>query len=109
MGHHRTPDRTAPVVLDIGGDMGAAVVVTDLPLAGREIEIRADGSGWEGRHVAFADRATPSGDMTAAVFPHLKAGRWYVRLRSEGAVVAVDVAGGKVTTVTFPHPRLDRT
>ena len=91
------------VLLDIGGDVGAAVVVGAGEPVGTEIEIRATGRHWDGRHVAFHRRSAGGEDVVAAVFPQLTAGRWEVRLRNgSGPAVGFAVAGGKVTTVDFP-------
>lgn len=92
-----------PVVLDIGGDTGAAVVVGPAPLAGTELEIRPEGGRWDGHHVAFHRRPAAGPAATAAVFPQLAAGRWEVRLRDgSGGVAGFEVAGGRVTTLDCP-------
>ena len=97
-----SPVGPGPVVLDIGGDTGAAVIVASEARAGTEIEIRSEGGRWEGRHVAFHRRSAAQA-LTAAVFPQLAAGRWEVRVRDgSGTVASFDVAGGRVTTVDFP-------
>jgi hypothetical protein len=91
------------VVLDIGADTGAAVVIGPAPLAGKEIEIRPEGGRWDGHHVAFHRRPAAGPDMSAAVFPQLASGRWEVRLRegSDG-VACFEVTGGRVTTLDCP-------
>lgn len=43
------PDAAGVVIVDIGGDRGAAVISTPRELAGAEIEIRAAGTEWDGR------------------------------------------------------------
>jgi hypothetical protein len=99
--HHVT---TSPVVLDIGGDIGAAIVTASHVLEGHEIEIRPAGHEWDGRHVAFHLRATANGHVVAAVFPDLSEGDWEVRLRAveDRRTVSLHVEGGRVTTVQFP-------
>lgn len=96
---------SAPVVIDIGGDIGAAVVMADPSLAGHEVEIRARESQWDGRHVALHRRQTTTGQCTAAVFAGLPAGEWDVRLRdrTQAAFVGLSVQGGRVTTVNLPY------
>ena len=51
-------------MLDIGGDIGAAVITTPAVLKGEELEIRPSRGGWTGRHVAVLPRplSPPSRD-----------------------------------------------
>ena len=103
----RTPEVAGPgsVVLDIGEDVGAAVVTAPPSLEGQEVEIRAADAVWDGRHVAFHMRETAEGLINAAVFPRLEQGRWEIRLRSSqnSLIVPVVVVGGQVTTAHYPH------
>ncbi len=92
---------SGPVVLDIGGAIGAAIVYTDATAAGSEMEIRRAGSPWAGQHTAVRHRHAPGGSVTAAVFESLEEGSYQVRFR--GGLVAAGsygefvVAGGRVT------------
>ena len=92
------------VVLDIGEDVGAAVVTAPPSLEGHELEIRAASASWDGRHVAFHMRESAEGPINAAVFPQLVQGRWEIRLRpaENSLIVPVVVVGGQVTTVALP-------
>ncbi len=95
-----------PVVLDIGGDFGAAVVRTSQDLDGSEIEIRRLSSRWDGTHVAVRSRPTPDRPVYAAVFGHLRKGSYELRLRpaaGDAPVHRIEVAGGKVTESTWPE------
>jgi hypothetical protein len=87
------------VVLDIGGDFGAAIVHTPATLAGLEIEIRREGAHWDGTHVAVRARRIPGGEVYAALFPTLERGGYEVRVRDDesGPVVAVAVEGARVS------------
>jgi hypothetical protein len=103
MPHRETgpaPSSPGSVVLDIGDDVGAAIVLTPASLAGHEIEIRFQNSVWAGRHVAVLERRLPAGPTWAAVFPSLTEGRWEIRVRHNptSPIAAFDVAGGHVTT-----------
>jgi hypothetical protein len=102
----KTPETAGPgsVVLDIGGDTGAAIVTGSLGLDGREVEIRAVNTAWDGHHAAFHVRETVAGRIAAAVFPQLAQGRWEVRLRfaEETPIVPVAVVGARVSTVALP-------
>lgn len=102
----KEPETTGPgsVVLDIGEDTGAAIVTGRLGLAGREVEIRAVNTAWDGHHTAFHVRETVAGPIAAAVFPQLAQGRWEVRLRftEKTPIVPVTVVGARVSTVALP-------
>ena len=102
--HEHTPVGTGPVVLDIGEGIGAAIITADAVLEGREVEIRAVDTEWNGDHVAFHVRATADTLINAAVFPQLSEGDWEIRLRCTAGspVVPLRVTGGRVTTVAFP-------
>lgn len=99
------PSTAGSVVLDIGGTIGAAIVHTPDRLAGEELEIRAEGGTWDGTHVGVHRRELPGGAVHAAVFPHLHAGTWEVRLRhhDDSPVLSMVVVGGRVTTAAFAH------
>ncbi|MDQ6784819.1 MAG: phospholipase [Actinomycetota bacterium] len=105
------PERTAvsragTVVLDIGGDVGAAVIVVPAQLAGTEIEIRADGEGWAGVHTAVREREMPTGtSVHAAVFESLPSGAYHLRVRhgeTQARPVSLTVSGGQVTEFSWP-------
>ena len=98
MDHLTGTSEVGSVVLDIGGDLGAAVVHTPATLAGLEIEIRREGAEWDGTHVAVRARRTPGGEVYAALFPALHQGSYEARVRGDddGRVVAVDVEGARV-------------
>jgi len=93
-----------PVVLDIGGEVGAAIVTADSSLDGSELEIRRPPAPWDGRHVAVRERPGPGRPVSAAVFPGLRCGRYEVRVRGagQGPVLRVVVRGGEVATVAWP-------
>ena len=103
-----------PVLLDIGGDVGALVVTMPAQLDGVEVEIRPvpteehlDGHGPAGcahagaghyPHVAVVPRPTPAGLVHSLVFREVPAGRYRLHERPNGAVaLEVDIAGGAVT------------
>lgn len=91
------------VVLDVGENIGAAVVTAPPSLEGHEVEIRAANAAWDGNHVAFRLRETGEGLINAAVFPQLVQGGWEIRLRSPGdsSIVSLVVVGGQVTKVVL--------
>jgi hypothetical protein len=99
MDHLTGTSEVGSVVLDIGGDLGAAIVHTPATLVGLEIEIRRDGVPWDGTHVAVRARSVPGGEVYAALFPGLRQGGYEVRVRGDdnGPVAAVEVDGARVS------------
>ena len=98
------PSQAGSVVLDIGGDVGAAIVVAPASLAGVEIEIRRFGEPWAGRHVAVRARHLPDRTVHAAVFEALQRGSYEARIRhSDGAQppCRFEVEGGRVTSTAL--------
>ena len=105
--HHLLgPSEEGSVVLDIGGDVGAAIVHAPAALAGSEIEIRRAGAPWDGTHVAVRARHVPDGEMYAALFAALGQGSYEVRLRGDakGPVAFLDVEGGRVVETRLSWP-----
>ncbi len=92
-----------PVVLDIGGAIGAAAVIGPSHLEGMELEIRASHGVWDGAHAVFHCRETDRGSVVAAVFPQLVEGDWEVRLRDDpdGPTATVKVSGGRASQTAF--------
>ncbi len=98
------PDPAGSVLVDIGGDVGAAVVYTPPALVGAEIEIRPAGGTWDGTHTAVWERRAHGAVQAAAVFASLPAGRYQLRIRGESGTehpTPVVVEGGRVTQVTW--------
>jgi hypothetical protein len=99
--HHHVldPSEEGAVVLDIGGEIGAAVVHAPATLAGQEIEIRRRGTSWDGTHVAVRERRVTGAVLHAALFPGLSRGSYEVRVRDDarGPVATVEVEGGRVS------------
>jgi hypothetical protein len=100
MNHNTGTSEMGSVVLDIGGDRGAAIVHTPPRLDGLEIEIRRRGTAWDGTHVAVRPRRIPDGVVYAALFPELRQGDYEVRVRGsvpDGTAATVSVQGGRVS------------
>jgi hypothetical protein len=100
------PSQTGSVVLDIGGDIGAAILVAPPSLTGVEIEVRRSGEPWAGRHVAVRARHLPDGTVHAAVFEALKHGRYEARIRDNDrnqSPCRFQVKGGRVASAELGY------
>jgi hypothetical protein len=94
------PSGVGSVVLDIGGEVGAAAIYVPASLAGDEIEIRACGDPWRGTHVAVRQRVLPDRTVWAALFPALSEGSYEIRVKEgdpDGPTGSLAVTGGQVT------------
>jgi hypothetical protein len=102
--HLSGPSEKGSVLLDIGGDVGAAIVRTPASLVGSEIEIRRLGTAWDGTHVAVRDRHVLGGVVHAALFSGLARGRYEVRVKGsvDGPTATLSVEGGRVGETRFP-------
>jgi hypothetical protein len=104
--HLTGPSEKGSAVVDIGGDVGAAIVSTPASLVGSEIEIRPCGVAWNGTHVAVRERHVARGVMHAALFPGLDCGNYEVRLKGDatGPTTTFTVAGGRVSAAHLTWP-----
>jgi hypothetical protein len=92
------------VLLDIGGDTGAAVIYVGACREGAEMEIRQPPDPWDGTHTAIRRRQLPAGPTFAAVFESLPSGRYQVRMHDQhNQTLTIDVAGGSVTEAHWPR------
>lgn len=110
---------SGPVVLDIGGDVGAVVVTVPEELVGAEVDVvpvdadlltygvhhHGDGASHVHRpHVAVVARPLPDGRLVPTlVYPELVEGRYRLLLQgTDDVVMEVDVVGGQVTEAVWP-------
>jgi hypothetical protein len=110
------PSGEGTVVLDIGGDRGAAIIFTPGELSGEEIEIRPADRPWDGTHTAIRPRDLRDTVAHAGVFGSLPAGPYQLRIRNGGPagggpvgggsepVVDLVVVGGEVAQLEWPTP-----
>lgn len=90
------------VMLDIGGDVGALVIMTSEAMHLAEIEVSPVGDEHAHRtHVAVRERRGPSGTRYAAIYPHLRAGVYTVYDLDGRPVDAVSISGGEVAQVDW--------
>lgn len=89
------------VVVDIGGDIGALVVMTSEALDGAEIEICPLVSRVR-THTVVRARQTPVGGVVyAGVFPSLPAGDYLLLAWGPMPELPVSVNGGAVTQISW--------
>jgi hypothetical protein len=89
----------AGAVLDIGGGVGALLVLTGAALSGREIELY-DLEGRPVMHTEVHDRTVHSGTVHAGLFPAVPAGAYLLATTPDAERLAVAISGGRVTEVT---------
>jgi hypothetical protein len=93
-----------PVLLDIGGDIGALVVDLPAALEGVEIEIRPLGADHGHlQHVGVVGRPADGRTRYTAVFGQLTEGRYELYQRPDGPVkLRVVITGGQVVEESWP-------
>jgi hypothetical protein len=98
-----------PVLLDVGGQVGALLVRMPESLVGVEIEIRPhlpalDAGPAPHSHVEVMFRPTPGGSVSCAVFPELAEGEYELYERPSGPVrLRVRITGGQVAQASWPQ------
>lgn len=94
------------VLLDIGGDVGALVVVAPDSMLGHEVEIAPAGEAFDRvhrPHVAVVRRPVADGEIASLVFPDLTSGRYALAPKGTTDVrLEVEVRGGEVTAAEWP-------
>jgi hypothetical protein len=90
-----------PVVLELGGDIGALIVHADARMHGLEIEISAFGETPRGEHRQVLERRAAGRATYSAVFDRLAAGRYTLWLDGVPRARGVAVAGGAVAELDW--------
>ena len=101
------PSGPGTVVLELGADVGALVLLTPAELDGREIEISRDAvPGARRTHAQVRPRHMAAGTRYAAVYPDLPAGGYTVWAADQTSPAGrVLITGGRVTNWSWPSPR----
>ena len=99
---HRHHAGEGPVVLDVGGDVGALVLLAGPELDQAEIEISAVGQARTGQHVAVHPRRLGDRVVHAAVYPALVGGSYELWDPSGRSALTVRIEGGQVTEANWP-------
>jgi hypothetical protein len=96
------PTGPGTVLLELGRDVGALVLMVPAERNGAEIEISQDGpAGLPRRHAQVRERPAPGGSAYAAVYPGLPAGRYLIWRDQQTPSGIAEIAGGQVTTVDW--------
>jgi len=94
--HHEHRPRSEPVVLEIGGELGALVVYADAALLYEEIEISPAGADDRRSHKEVLERVVGRRSVHAAVFDRVEAGVYTLWHRDEACARGIAVAGGVI-------------
>jgi hypothetical protein len=94
--HDELEVRARPVVLDLGGGVGALIVYTDPELLGTEVEISPSGDDSERRHKQVLQREMGPETVTALVYDNLPEGDYTLWLDDDRWARDVHVDGGRV-------------
>ncbi len=97
------PSENGTVMLDIGGDIGALIIVTPPSLLLAEIEVshvEADPADHR-PHVAVRERRGPSGTQYAAIYPGLRSGAYTVWGLDGQPADKVEIVGGEVAQLDW--------
>jgi hypothetical protein len=90
-----------PVVLDIGGDIGALVVYSDAEYIDTPVEVSPTGSDDQRFHQHVLERPMPDGTSYAAVFDKITEGRYTLWFQGEPRERDVEITGGAVAEVNW--------
>lgn len=93
-----------PVVLDIGGELGALIVHWDADLLDTPIEISPTGQDAKRQHQHVLERPLGDGTVYAAVFDKIAAGSYTLWVHDEARARGVEIAGGNVTELDWTAP-----
>jgi hypothetical protein len=99
--HHEHHLHTEPVVLEIGGELGALVVYTDAVLLHEEIEISPAADDERRSHKDVLERLVDGRSVHAAVFDRLERGAYTLWHRDEERARGVAIGGGEVAELDW--------
>jgi hypothetical protein len=103
MSHGHSHDAgQGPVVLDVGGDVGALVLHVPARLDGAEIEITPVGRSGRWQHSAVHPRSVAGRGLYAAVYPALAQGVYQLWDPDGEVALTVEVRGGEVAEASWP-------
>src|SRR5271165_1445778 len=95
-----------PVVLDIGGDIGALIGHTDAGMHGVEIEVSAGGADHDRSHKDVVEREINGRPAYTAVFDGLPEGTYTLWVDGVPRARGVAIDGAAVAQLDWPGGRL---
>lgn len=90
-----------PVVLDIGGEIGALIVYAEAKLFDTPIEVSPSGADGDKFHQHILERPMPSGTTYAAVFDKVTQGKYTLWLHGEPRIRDFEIIGGTASEVDW--------
>jgi len=100
--HHAAHEvRSQPVVLDLGGGVGALIVHTDPALLGVEVEIGPSGDDGDRQHKEVLRRTIGRTTATVLVYDSLAEGSYTLWVSGEPWAHDVEVASGCVAELDW--------
>jgi len=97
------PSRPGSVVLDIGGDVGALIILTPAEMAGREIHVSPLGQPETARtHAEVRERRLGPDGCHAAVYPELRDGDYTIWQDPHTPAGTARIHGGTITSFHWP-------
>jgi hypothetical protein len=92
------------VVLDIGGDVGALIIVTPARMAGKEIHVSPLHDPAGRTHALVRERRLGPASCHAAVYPALPAGDYTIWRNAGSPAGTVRIDGGAATSYRWAEP-----
>jgi hypothetical protein len=92
------------VVLDIGGDVGALIIITPARMAGEEIQVSPVHDPGGHTHAAVRERRLGRDSCHAAVYPALPAGDYTIWRHAGSPAGTVRIDGGAATSYRWAEP-----
>ena len=98
------PSGPGSVVLDIGGDVGALIIVTPARMAGEEIHVSPLHDPPGRTHALVRERRLGPASCHAAVYPALPAGDYTIWRNAGSPAGTVRIDGGAATSYRWAEP-----
>ena len=98
------PSGPGSVVLDIGGDVGALIIITPARMAGEEIHISPLDDPAGRTHALVRERRLGPSSCHAAVYPALPAGDYTIWRGAGSPAGTVRIGGGAATSYRWADP-----
>jgi hypothetical protein len=98
------PSGPGSVVLDIGGDVGALIIIVPARMAGEEIHVSPGQDPQERTHALVRERRLGPASCHAAVYPALRAGEYTIWRDTGNPAGIVRIDGGAATSSRWVDP-----